>query len=290
MKRNANEEQEEENSMKKLKFEGQQETIQEPILSTIIPSQPPPSSSSSSSSSGGMSTNAETNAPVATERMLCWFDRNTIHTKELECFPEYFTNNRPKATPMIYKTIRNEIIDFYEKDPKSFLTFTTLRQNLLGDVCTIMKIYDFLNAHDIINYDTIQLPYVKTSVINEFIPFDMYENPQEAEKLIKSLRAKKEKENNAIESIYDLYDETGNPKVAIEEIKKLAKARIEELKITLEKQVEEYMEFRYKILEQKARLLDQVEVGFSLEHEELEANRRDNQVTRAYISYINSHQ
>ena len=55
----------------------------------------------------------------------------------------------------------------------------------------------------------------------------------------------------------------------------------------LGKQLEEYMEVRYKMLQQKLRLLDHVERGYAMEQEEIEATRRDNQISRAYISYVN---
>ncbi len=260
----------------------------------------------SSSSTNAVDTTEEEplNNPIiisSEDRVIAsWFDRTTIHAKEMEHFPEYFThhnndndnnNNNNNKTPKIYKKIRNDIIDYYEKDTKNYVTVTTLRQHVIGDVCILMKLYEFLNAYFIINYDVIQSPYVRTSTINEFVPFNMYENPQEAEKVIMSLRAKKDEENTSIEHIYDIYHENSNkPKIAIEEIQKLAKGKIEELQDVLQNQMEEFLEFKYKILQQRLRLLDHVDKGLCSEYEEIEACKRDNQIKRAYISYINSHQ
>ena len=243
---------------------------------------------SSSSSSSSASSETITTLSTKNEGAPTWFQKDRIHAYEIEFCPHFFSHTRLTKTPALYQMIRNEIISIYEKDPKTFLTITSLRQNMLGDVCSIMKIYDFLNTHNIINYDVSHSQCVRTSMINEVLPFTSYENQDEAGKIVKSLQSQKEKDNSTIENIYDMFDKEGNPKVAMEEIKKAAKEKAVELKALLNKQVGEYMELRHKVLDEKLKLLEHVEKGLAIEYNNLETTRRDNQVSRAYLAYMNN--
>jgi hypothetical protein len=71
---------------------------------------------------------------------------------EKRAVPEYFSSQNPSKTPEAYMTIRNFMIDSYRLNPTEYLTATSARRNLTGDVCGIVRIHAFLEQWGLINY------------------------------------------------------------------------------------------------------------------------------------------
>jgi hypothetical protein len=44
------------------------------------------------------------------------------------------------------------MIAFYQMDPQIYLSFTTVRRHLSGDVSALMRIHWFLDLHGLINF------------------------------------------------------------------------------------------------------------------------------------------
>lgn len=70
------------------------------------------------------------NNPVITPTCASWFDVNGIHQLERDSLPEFFSGSVSK-TPQVYKNYRNLIIKLYREDPKTYLTATMCRRNLV---------------------------------------------------------------------------------------------------------------------------------------------------------------
>ena len=66
--------------------------------------------------------------------------------------PEFFSGNQHKS-PELYKKYRNYIIKLYRMNPRCYLTATTCRRNLAGDVCAILRIHSFLEHWGLINFN-----------------------------------------------------------------------------------------------------------------------------------------
>lgn len=81
-----------------------------------------------------------------------WFKMSTIHSIEKESLPEFFTARHPSKSPKIYLNYRNFMINSYRLNPNEYLTLTSCRRNLVGDVGTLMRVHRFLNRWGLINY------------------------------------------------------------------------------------------------------------------------------------------
>lgn len=80
---------------------------------------------------------------------------NKIHQYEKDALPEFFRDCAPRTsskTSYIYKEYRDFMINTYQQNPSQYLTFTSCRRNLAGDVCAIYRVYDFLEQVGLINY------------------------------------------------------------------------------------------------------------------------------------------
>mmetsp|Transcript_29 Transcript_29/g.55 ORF Transcript_29/g.55 Transcript_29/m.55 type:complete len:249 (-) Transcript_29:57-803(-) len=106
---------------------------------------------------GGMGSNEAIVIPSAT--LEAWFDpanfENTIHSVEIDSLPEFFSGKYLSKTPQVYKEYRNFIFNLYRMDPSQYLSATTCRRNLSGDVNGIMRIHSFLEKWGLINYSGI---------------------------------------------------------------------------------------------------------------------------------------
>jgi SWI/SNF related-matrix-associated actin-dependent regulator of chromatin subfamily C len=80
-----------------------------------------------------------------------WFDPTKIHNIEMESLPEFFNGLSESKTPEIYQTYRNFIINAYRLSPQNYLTPTSCRRCLAGDVCSILRVHSFLERWEIIN-------------------------------------------------------------------------------------------------------------------------------------------
>lgn len=98
------------------------------------------------------------NSPVILPSCASWFDLNGIHQLERDALPEFFTGKSSK-TPQVFKNYRNHIIKLYRDDPKTYLTATMCRRNLVGvfnkagDACSILRVHAFLEHWGLINFN-----------------------------------------------------------------------------------------------------------------------------------------
>ncbi|BFZ22701.1 hypothetical protein BsWGS_25740 [Bradybaena similaris] len=81
-----------------------------------------------------------------------WFDYNGVHAIERRALPEFFNGKNKSKIPEIYLAYRNFMIDTYRLNPTEYLTSTSVRRNLAGDVCCIMRVHAFLEQWGLINY------------------------------------------------------------------------------------------------------------------------------------------
>ncbi|KAM7255831.1 hypothetical protein ACFE04_011572 [Oxalis oulophora] len=81
-----------------------------------------------------------------------WFSWNNIHECETRFLPEFFDERSPSKTPNVYKYYRDSIIKRYRQNPLNKLTFTDVRRCLVGDVGSVRRVFDFLDAWGLINY------------------------------------------------------------------------------------------------------------------------------------------
>lgn len=99
------------------------------------------------------------NQPTILPSCSAWFDKNGIHQIERDMVPEFFTGKTSK-TPQVYTNLRNRMIKLYQEDPKTYLTATTCRKNIVGacltqpgDACAIIRIHSFLEHWGLINFN-----------------------------------------------------------------------------------------------------------------------------------------
>ncbi|ODV79823.1 uncharacterized protein CANTADRAFT_5528 [Suhomyces tanzawaensis NRRL Y-17324] len=81
-----------------------------------------------------------------------WFNMRKVHQIEQESLPEFFKTSHPSKSPKIYVNYRNFMINAYRLNPNEYLTLTSCRRNLVGDVGTLMRVHRFLNKWGLINY------------------------------------------------------------------------------------------------------------------------------------------
>ncbi|KAI3403693.2 SWI3 [Candida oxycetoniae] len=131
-----------------------------------------------------------------------WFNMKKIHKIEKESLPEFFDSTHPSKSPKLYANYRNFMINAYRLNPNEFLTLTSCRRNLVGDVGTLMRVHRFLNKWGLINYQvrpqfkpgyalekapngsSVELPYtgdyhVKFDTPRGLFPFDTSRIPPE---------------------------------------------------------------------------------------------------------------
>ncbi|XP_055342517.1 SWI/SNF complex subunit SMARCC2-like [Paramacrobiotus metropolitanus] len=81
-----------------------------------------------------------------------WFSYDSINAIEKRSLPEYFNSQNASKSPEAYMTVRNFMIDSYRLNPTEYLTSTSARRNLTGDVCGIVRIHAFLEQWGLINF------------------------------------------------------------------------------------------------------------------------------------------
>uniref|UniRef100_A0A914Y2N9 Uncharacterized protein n=1 Tax=Panagrolaimus superbus TaxID=310955 RepID=A0A914Y2N9_9BILA len=81
-----------------------------------------------------------------------WFDYNAINVIEKKGVPEFFSALNKSKTPEVYMYIRNFMIDCYRLNPMEYLSATSCRRNLSGDVCAILRVHAFLEQWGLINW------------------------------------------------------------------------------------------------------------------------------------------
>ncbi|KAK6939128.1 SANT/Myb domain [Dillenia turbinata] len=85
-----------------------------------------------------------------------WFSWDRIHDCEVRFLPEFFDSRSPSKNPRVYVYYRNSIIrrfrERFSQNPSIKITFTEARKTLVGDVGSIRRVFDFLEAWGLINY------------------------------------------------------------------------------------------------------------------------------------------
>ncbi|ANB15831.1 Swi3p [Sugiyamaella lignohabitans] len=81
-----------------------------------------------------------------------WFSLTKISEIERKSLPEFFNNRNRSKTPHVYRRYRDFIVNTYRLNPEEYLTVTACRRNLVGDVCAIMRVHQFLEKWGLINY------------------------------------------------------------------------------------------------------------------------------------------
>ncbi|KAI7900259.1 uncharacterized protein BX663DRAFT_518051 [Cokeromyces recurvatus] len=81
-----------------------------------------------------------------------WFDLSSIHVIEVRGLPEFFNNKNKTKTPTVYKEYRDFMVNTYRLNPSEYLTVTSCRRNMTGDVCSIIRVHAFLEQWGLINY------------------------------------------------------------------------------------------------------------------------------------------
>lgn len=71
---------------------------------------------------------------------------------EKESLPEFFNERYPSKTPTVYKEYRNFMIALYRMNPSVYLSATTVRRHLAGDVNAIIRVHAFLEKWGLINF------------------------------------------------------------------------------------------------------------------------------------------
>ncbi|KAI3757038.1 hypothetical protein L6452_04571 [Arctium lappa] len=91
-----------------------------------------------------------------------WFSWNDTHECEVRILPEFFDGKSPSKTPKVYKYYRNAIVKRFrdsiienppsKENPMPKITFTEARKSIIGDVGSVRKVFDFLEAWGLVNY------------------------------------------------------------------------------------------------------------------------------------------
>ncbi|CAB1350640.1 unnamed protein product [Coregonus sp. 'balchen'] len=71
---------------------------------------------------------------------------------EKRALPEYFNGKNKSKSPEIYLAYRNFMIDSYRLNPQEYLSSTSCRRNLTGDVCAVMRVHALLEQWGLVNY------------------------------------------------------------------------------------------------------------------------------------------
>lgn len=79
-----------------------------------------------------------------------WFSWDSIDECEVRHLPEFFDSST--KSPRVYKYYRNSIVKYFRFNPNRKITFTDVRKTLVGDVGSIRRVFDFLEAWGLINY------------------------------------------------------------------------------------------------------------------------------------------
>lgn len=111
-----------------------------------------------------------------------WFDLSKIHAIERESLPEYFQNSNKAKTPEIYMKYRNFMVNCYRLNPNDYLSYTSVRRNLIGDAGAMLRLHKFLNKWGLINYQVYpetrpkptELPYTGDFTVDYDTPRGMF--------------------------------------------------------------------------------------------------------------------
>lgn len=85
-----------------------------------------------------------------------WFEMGKIHEIERRSLPEFFPSKEPvpgeDKTATAYLEYRDFMVQTYRLRPHDYLTVTTCRRHLTGDVGAIIRVHSFLEQWGLINF------------------------------------------------------------------------------------------------------------------------------------------
>lgn len=81
-------------------------------------------------------------------RYAAWFSLDSISAIEETAFGEYVSSPSGRA---LYKEYRNYMVNAYRSKPDAYLSLTTCRRNVFGDLAILIKIHSFLEQWGLIN-------------------------------------------------------------------------------------------------------------------------------------------
>ncbi|ODQ68003.1 hypothetical protein NADFUDRAFT_81107 [Nadsonia fulvescens var. elongata DSM 6958] len=111
-----------------------------------------------------------------------WFEMSMVHELEKKSLPEFFNGRNRSKTAQIYQKYRNFMINTYRLNPNDYLTVTSCRRNLVGDVGSIMRTHAFLEKWGLINYQVdvesrpngVEPPYTGHWMVTEDTPKGLF--------------------------------------------------------------------------------------------------------------------
>lgn len=90
---------------------------------------------------------------IAVPSYASWFQETAVHEIERLALPEFFAaGSLSGKTPSQYMGYRNFMINMYRQRPQAYLSITSCRRHLAGDVGSIVRVHAFLEQWGLINY------------------------------------------------------------------------------------------------------------------------------------------
>lgn len=90
--------------------------------------------------------------PILIPSHSTWFKVSQINDIEKRSLPEFFDGKSTTKTSEIYQEYRNYMVKTFREHPNKYLTATSCRKALPGDVTTVMRVHAFLEHWGLINY------------------------------------------------------------------------------------------------------------------------------------------
>lgn len=82
-----------------------------------------------------------------------WYNEEQVHDIERRALPEFFAGEQLSGkTPSQYMGYRNLMISMYRQRPAVYLSVTSCRRHLAGDVGSIVRVHAFLEQWGLINH------------------------------------------------------------------------------------------------------------------------------------------
>lgn len=107
-----------------------------------------------------------------------WFDVSKIHEMERNACPEFFSGKFKSKTPEVYMEVRNYFVNTWRKTPHRYVTVSSSRGKLVGDICAILRVHKFLEHWGLINHEVSQ----------ETLPLPILSSPPPAVPAFENLR------------------------------------------------------------------------------------------------------
>jgi hypothetical protein len=87
-------------------------------------------------------------------KLPSWYTSESVNAIEIKYLPDIFSREADRAKNVgEYLTMRNFIVSMYAHNPSIYISATDCRRKMSGDVCTVLKIHDFLDSFGVINFN-----------------------------------------------------------------------------------------------------------------------------------------